>query len=95
MGLPGSLNGKGSACNAGDLGSITGSGRSPGEGHGNLPTSVFLPGEFHRQRSLMGYSLEGGKEVDTTEHLSLSLSLHRFYTHNTWYVVGTHMLVVM
>ena len=27
--------GKASACNAGDLGSIPGSGRSPGEGHGN------------------------------------------------------------
>ena len=93
MGLPDSLNGKGSACNAGDLGLIPGSGRSPGEGHGNLPTSVFLPGGFHKQRSLMGYSPEGRKEVDTTEQLSLSL--HIFYTHNTWYVVGTHMLVVM
>ena len=29
------LNGKESACNTGDLGSIPGSGRSPGEGHGN------------------------------------------------------------
>ena len=28
------LNGKESACNAGDLGSISGSGRSPGEGNG-------------------------------------------------------------
>ena len=27
--------GKESACNAGDLGSIPGSGRCPGEGHGN------------------------------------------------------------
>ena len=25
------------------------SGRSPGEGNGNLPTPVFLPGEFHGQ----------------------------------------------
>ena len=29
------LNGKESACNAGDLGSIARSGRSPGEGNGN------------------------------------------------------------
>ena len=29
------LSGKVSACNAGDLGSIPGSGRSPGEGNGN------------------------------------------------------------
>ena len=34
-GFPGSSNGKPSACNVGDLGSIPGSGRSPGEGNGN------------------------------------------------------------
>ena len=34
-GLPGGSEGKASACNAGDPGSIPGSGRSPGEGHGN------------------------------------------------------------
>ena len=34
-GLPQWLSGKESACNAGDTGSIPGSGRSPGEGHGN------------------------------------------------------------
>ena len=33
--FPGSLNGKESARNAGDLGSIPGLGRSPGEGNGN------------------------------------------------------------
>ena len=33
--LPGSLDGKASAYNAGELGSIPGSGRSPGEGNGN------------------------------------------------------------
>ena len=35
MGIPGGSNGKESACNVGDLGSIPGSGRSPGEGNGN------------------------------------------------------------
>ena len=34
MGVPGSSNGKESACNAGDLDSITGLGRTPGEGNG-------------------------------------------------------------
>ena len=34
--LPGGKDGKVSACNVGDLGSIPGSGRSPGEGNGNL-----------------------------------------------------------
>ena len=35
MGFPGGASGKESACNAGDLDSIPGSGRSPGEGNGN------------------------------------------------------------
>ena len=33
-------------------------------------TSVFLPGEFHGQRSLAGYSPWGHKESDTTEGLN-------------------------
>ena len=36
------------------------------------PTPVFLPEEFHGQRSLVGYSPWGGKEWDTTECLSNS-----------------------
>ena len=36
MGFPGGPDGKESACNARDLGSIPGSGRSPGGEHGNL-----------------------------------------------------------
>ena len=35
MGFPGVSEGKVSACNVGDLGSIPGSGRCPGEGNGN------------------------------------------------------------
>ena len=31
------------------------------------PTPVFLPGEFHGQRRLVGYSPQGHKESDTTE----------------------------
>ena len=34
-GFPGNSGGKESACNAGDVGSIPGSGRSPGEGKGS------------------------------------------------------------
>ena len=41
-----------------------------------LPTPVFLPGEFHGQTSLAGYSLWGCKESDTTEQLTLSLFRH-------------------
>ena len=52
-------------------GSIPGSGRSPGGGNGN--PLVFLPGEFHGQRDLVGYSLWDPEESDTTEQLILSL----------------------
>ena len=56
----GDSDGKQSACNAGDLGSIPGLGRW-------LHTPVFLPGEFHGPRSLAGYSPWGHKESGTTE----------------------------
>ena len=39
------------------------------------PTPVFLPGEFHGQRSLACYSLWGRKEPDMTEG-SLNLPMH-------------------
>ena len=39
------------------------------------PTPVFLPGEFHGQRSLSGDSQWGCTESDTTEWLIFSLSL--------------------
>ena len=38
-------------------------------------TPVFLPGEFHGQRSLVGYSPWGPKELDTTELRTLDCSL--------------------
>ena len=34
------------------------------------PTPVFLPGEFHGERSLAGYSPWGRKESDTTEQVN-------------------------
>ena len=39
------------------------------------PTPIFLPGESHGQRSLVGCSPWGHKESDTTEWLSLSHTL--------------------
>ena len=39
------------------------------------PTLVFLPREFHGQRSLVGYSPWGGKEMDTTEQVTISFQL--------------------
>ena len=39
-----------------------------------LPPPIFLPGEFHGQRSLAGYSPWGCKESDRSEWLTLSFS---------------------
>ena len=36
-----------------------------------LPTPVFLPGEFHEWRSLVGYNPWGCRESDITEQLSM------------------------
>ena len=36
------------------------------------PTPVFLPGKFHGQRSLVGYSPWGHKESYTTERLDFT-----------------------
>ena len=45
-GFPGGSDGKESACNAGDMGSIPGLERSPGEGNGNpFNSPISLPGE--------------------------------------------------
>ena len=54
LNFPGGSEGKESACYAGDSGLITGSGRSPGSEWQPIP--VFLPGESHKQRSLVGLS---------------------------------------
>ena len=62
--LPGGTDGKASAYNAGDPGSIPGkiSWRRKWKA-----TPVFLPGKSHGWRSLVGYSPWGCKELDTTE----------------------------
>ena len=67
-GFPGSTNGKESACNVRDAGSISGSGRCPGEGNGLI--SVILPGEFHGRSRLVSYNPWGCKESDRTEWLT-------------------------
>ena len=64
--------GKETIFNAGDLGPIPELGRSTVK---EMAThSVFLPGEFHGQRRLAGYSPWGRKESDMTEQLTLSFS---------------------
>ena len=81
MDFPAGSDSKESVCNAGDLGSIPGLGRSPREGNTG-PTPVFWPGKFHGQRSLAGYSSWGCKESDTTERLFTFTVFHiDVYTH--------------
>ena len=65
LGFPGGSDEE-SACNAGALGSIPGLERFPWRREW-LPTPVFLPGEFHGWRSLVGYSPWRRKESDMTE----------------------------
>ena len=66
MGFPGGSVGKNAPASTGD-------GFSPWVGKIPLrkewpPTPVFLPGRFHGQRGLAGYSPWGRKESDMTEH---------------------------
>ena len=71
LGLPRWLRGKGSACPAGDacpsLDQEIPWRREP------QSTPAFLPGKWHGQRSLAGYSPWGPNESDTTERLAFSL----------------------
>ena len=69
LGFHGVSNGKESTCNAGDVGSTPGLGRSPGGGHAN-PLQFSCLENPHGQRSLVGYSPWGHKESDMTERLS-------------------------
>ena len=65
--------GKESTCNAGELCSIPRVRKILWRREWQ-PNPVFLPGEFHGQRSRAGYSPWGGKKSGTTEPLTLSLS---------------------
>ena len=57
MGFPGGSDSKESACNEGDLGSIPGSGRSPGGGYGT-PSSI-LAWRIPWAKELGGISVHG------------------------------------
>ena len=67
MGFPGGSDGKESSCNAGDLSSIPGSGRSPGGGHGNPLQYSCLENPTDRGAWRATYNPWGLKELDTTE----------------------------
>ena len=69
LGFPGSSDYKEYAYNVGDLGSMPGLGRSPGGGHGN-PFQYSCLENSHGQRSLVGFSPQGRKDLDANEQLS-------------------------
>ena len=61
------------------------------------PTPVFLPGESHGQRTLVGYSPQGFKESDMTEAtwlswLSLKYHQHFLYIFN-WRIIALQCCV--
>ena len=76
-GLPGGSDDKESACNAGDLGSIPGLGRSPGGGHGNSLQCSCL--ENPMDRGARQVTVPGAAKSDTAEQLSIAQ--HTILTH--------------
>ena len=67
--FPGGSVGKESACNAGDLGSTPGSGRSPGEGNGNTLQYSCLENPWTEKPG--GLQSRGSQESDTAQQLKL------------------------
>ena len=72
---------KNPTANAGDtrdVGSVPGLGIFPW-GRKWQPTPVFLPGKFHGQRNLVGYSPRDNRELDMTDQHSGAY----FHSHST------------
>ena len=85
MGFPGGSDGKEPACNAGDPGSIPGSGRSPGEGNG-FPCQYSCL-ENSMDRGAWQATVYGITEWDTTVGLPLSKQKQSIW-HNVSRVLG-------
>ena len=86
------LNGKESACNAGDtrdLGSIPVSGRSPGVGNGNLL-------QYSWTEESGGLQSMGHKQTDTIEGLSMRARSHTHtHTHTHTYTSTLRLLPIV
>ena len=74
MGFPGSSDGKESACNAGDSGSIPGSGRSLEEGNGNPLQYSSL--ENPLDRGAWRATVHGVTKLGTIEQLTHTYTMH-------------------
>ena len=91
--VPGGSEDKASAYNVGDPGSIPG--RKISWRRKWLPTPVFLPGKSHGQRTLVGCSPWGHKELDTTERLHfLSLISLDFVHLILYFPEDTHISIL-
>ena len=90
-GFFGSTDGKESACNAGDPGSIPGSGRCPGDGNGNTLQYSCL--ENSVDRGAWWATVHGVTESDMTEQLSfhfISCLLMRVnFLHSIIYIISS------
>ena len=90
---------KNPSISARDAGLIPGAGRSPGVGNDNFFSilfffflSVFLPGKFYGQRSLVGYSPWGHRELDTTELLNTRTPKAQHYA--LYISLGTEQILI-
>ena len=81
MGFPSGSEVKASACNAGDLGSIPGLGRSPGEGNGNP-----------LQYSCLENPMDGGAWWATVHRVAKSRTQLSDFTHIYIYIWPHHMV---
>ena len=94
MGFPGVSGGKESSCQSRRHRFNTWVGKIPWRREW-LPTLVFLPGEFHGQRSLVGYSPWSCKELDMIWHLNHTIRrcLMLFLIPTMWLVFAFLKLV--
>ena len=79
MGSPGGTHGKEATCQCEDIRDV---GSVPAKipwRRSWQPIPVFLPGEFHGQRRLVGYSPRDHRDSDRTERLTLSLAINSFH----------------
>ena len=83
-GFPDGSSGKEFTCNAGDVKSIPGVGRSPGGGHGK-PTPVLLPGKSHGQR---GWRVMAHVVAKSRTQLKWLHTHTHTHTHTHKYIVG-------
>ena len=89
----GGSDGKESACNVGDLGSVPVLGRFSGKGNGH-PLQYSWLGEVCGQRSLVGYSPRGHKELDMTKWRTLSFTVDKHRESSDHHIHDSRFLIV-